>query len=396
MSHAGTETAPDSATATAERESPEYVRLSTAAAMTLGLKPGRFYRNARLHCLNLLLTYEGGCIAKCAYCGLSGERACAEADRSFIRVDWPLHSTDEVVARLDPPPAEIERVCISMVTRKRAVEDVKTVARRIREASDLPISMLVAPTLVPHEEYGKFRAAGADRIGIAVDAATPGIFDRYRGAGVGGPHKWERYWESVVTAVGAFGEGHVGVHLIVGLGETEREMIETIQRARDLGAVTHLFSFFPEKSSSLEGRAQPEIGRYRRVQLARFLIDEKFASARQMAFDESGRITGFGFDDARLDEVVASGLPFRTSGCPGKTVVRLFTSEVEVGSCNRPYANCLPGSEIRNFPFEPDKEDIALVRAELTAAPLPASGEGRPRRTRTSHGIGNLAGWWEV
>ena len=86
-----------------------------------------------------------------------------------------------------------------------------------------------------------------------------------------------------------------------------------------------------------------------------------------MTFDESGRITGFGLDDARLDEVVASGLPFRTSGCPGKAVVRLLTSEIEVGACNRPYANCLPGSEIRNFPFEPDKEDIALVRAELMA-----------------------------
>ncbi|KKL25466.1 hypothetical protein LCGC14_2404990, partial [marine sediment metagenome] len=35
------------------KESPEYVKLSLAAAMTLGFREGRFYRNAKLHCLNL-------------------------------------------------------------------------------------------------------------------------------------------------------------------------------------------------------------------------------------------------------------------------------------------------------------------------------------------------------
>ena len=52
-------------------ESPRYLRMSLAAAMTLGLKPGRFYRNAKLYCINLLLTYRAGCAARCAYCGLS-------------------------------------------------------------------------------------------------------------------------------------------------------------------------------------------------------------------------------------------------------------------------------------------------------------------------------------
>ncbi len=52
-------------------ESPQSLRMSLAAAMTLGFKPGLFYRNARLYCINLLLTYRLGCSARCAYCGLS-------------------------------------------------------------------------------------------------------------------------------------------------------------------------------------------------------------------------------------------------------------------------------------------------------------------------------------
>ena len=338
------------------RESPGFVRLSAAAAMTLGLRPGRFYRNARLHCLNLLLTYEDGCLGRCAYCGLSRARTGAEGEKSFIRVDWPTHSMDEVIERMQPCAPEIERVCISMVTRRRAVHDVKAVSRRLREISDLPVSLLVAPTMVPEEEYAAFRDAGADRIGIAIDAATPELFERFRGRGIGGPHEWERYRRSVVAALRVFDEGRVGVHLIVGLGETEREMAETIQGVRDLGARTHLFSFFPEEGSALDDHPQPPVGQYRRVQLARFLIDEGLAAAGGMSFSPSGKIERFGLEGEALDRVVNSGLPFRTSGCPGKT---------NVAACNRPYANCLPGPEIRNYPFAPNEDDVELIKTQI-------------------------------
>ncbi|HIE05850.1 MAG TPA: radical SAM protein, partial [bacterium (Candidatus Stahlbacteria)] len=52
-------------------ESPEYLKMSLAAAMTLDLKDGLFFRNAKSPCINLLLTYDSGCIGSCAYCGLS-------------------------------------------------------------------------------------------------------------------------------------------------------------------------------------------------------------------------------------------------------------------------------------------------------------------------------------
>ncbi len=48
-------------------ESPEYVRTSTAAAITMGKLPGRFLRQAQLYCINLLLTYDQGRTANCAY-----------------------------------------------------------------------------------------------------------------------------------------------------------------------------------------------------------------------------------------------------------------------------------------------------------------------------------------
>jgi biotin synthase len=55
-------------------KSPEYVQLSNAAAITLGIMGGRMHRTSCTRCLNLLLTYPEGCRANCAYCGLARHR----------------------------------------------------------------------------------------------------------------------------------------------------------------------------------------------------------------------------------------------------------------------------------------------------------------------------------
>ncbi|MCJ7829782.1 MAG: radical SAM protein, partial [Desulfobacterales bacterium] len=258
-------------------ESPQVLRMSLAAAMTLGFKQGLFYRKAKLYCINLLLTYKEGCAARCAYCGLSGQRPGAFDQKSFIRVTWPTCALDEIIDRIDKRQDKVKRVCISMITHRRAVGDTRDICARLRTRFDIPVSLLVAPTLLSPQDLQDFKAAGADRIGVAVDLATPELFDRYRGAGVGGPHRWEVYWRLLDTALDLFGEGNAGPHFMVGMGETEKDMCAAIQRSRDIGGRTHLFSFFPEASSGMGNHQPPPMDQYRRVQLARFLIDNRKA-----------------------------------------------------------------------------------------------------------------------
>ena len=343
-------------------ESPRYVRTSLAGAMTLGFVPGRFYRDAKSYCLNLLLTYRDGCVGRCAYCGLSRTRLpdTPWSERSFIRVDWPAVRLDDVVERLaNGTCPHVERVCISMVTNGRARADTITVVERIRKVFD-QISVLITPTIVDRAWLKEARDAGADMVGVAVDAATPNLFDALRGRGVGGPHRWERYWSILRDAVGVFGRYNAGVHLIVGLGEREYDMVNAIQRAYDLGALTHLFSFFPEEKSPMESYPQPPIGQYRRIQLARYLINKGLARAERMRFDERGRIVDFGVEEATLKESIESGTPFMTSGCRSKN---------REGACNRPYSNSTPYQaligEIRNYPFQPTPDDIKIIKMQL-------------------------------
>jgi len=338
------------------RESPEYLRTSLAAAMTLGFKNGLFYRNAKSPCINLLLTYDSGCTGNCAYCGLSMRRPGIYKDKSFIRVGWPSYRLTDIMERISERSDRVKRICISMITNRRSDNDASEITKTLTESVDQPISLLISPTILNKDNLYRYKENGAEMIGIAVDCATPYLFEKMRGGGVKGPHKWERYWKCFEETLEIFGEQKVGVHLIVGLGETEKEMIEAIQKVHDMGGTTHLFSFFPENDSLLSKHPQPPIGQYRRIQFARFLIDENISNLKEFSFDGSGRLIDFGMMDGRLSALIETGKPFMTSGCPNKD------GKVD---CNRPYANCIPGPEIRNFPFTPEREDIQRIKEEL-------------------------------
>jgi biotin synthase len=335
--------------------------------MALGYRPARFRRDSFLTGLNLLVTYEGGCVGSCAYCGLSRRRQVAPDKRTFIRVDWPTYPVDDIIARLNQDGGQLRRVCVGMITHRRAFDDMNGIIRRFRDEAGRPITALIAPTLIRDlSRLAEVAAAGADMIGVAIDAATSELFARFRGAGVAGPHDWDHYWATVAEAARIFGRFKAGVHLIVGLGETEQEMIATIQRAHDLGAHTHLFSFFPEAGTAMDEHPQPTYGAYRRVQLARYAINQEYNRYEQLGFNNAGQVVDFG---PAADEMIRYGEPFMTSGCPGPNC-RV--------ACNRPFGNERPSRPIRNYAFLPEPEDIELVRYQLREyGDGKGAGEGR-------------------
>ena len=335
--------------------SPEHLQMSLAAAMTLGLKPGIFYRNARLYCLNLLLTYPEGCRANCSYCGLQKSRKGAFHEKSFIRVQWPAFDVKTIIERAVEHRKKLRRVCISMVTHPRAVEDALALTGRFHREVGLPVSVLMSPTIMTEGNLDELRKQGAEMASVAIDLATPQLFDLHRGRGVKGPHRFERYMHFLRQAARVFGKNKAGCHLIVGMGETEFQMAQMFQTVRDLGARTHLFSFYPESGSKLSGRPAAPVGQYRRMQLARYVIDQGIARMEGMSFSHEGRLLRLGIGHRRREAVLDSGSPFMTSGCPGKGISV---------ACNRPFGDG-PPSDIRSYPFSLEVEDMALVRRQM-------------------------------
>ncbi len=336
------------------KQSPEYLQTSLAAAMTLGYKKGLFWRNAKMTCINLLLTYSSGCKAACSYCGLQRKRI--GGPKSFIRVPWDTFPTEDIIDRINISKIP-KRICISMITHQRAVADTIHLTKLFSSKIKIPISLLISPTLVSKSDLYEMKESGADKIGIAFDLPTPELFDKYRGKNVGGPHTYEKYKQCFKDAVEIFGEWQVGSHFMVGLGETEKELIEAIQWVHDQKGVNHLFSFFPEAGTVLESKAQPSIDVYRRIQIATHLIDTGKSSIQKMKFDtRKCKIIDYGISEKELLDIIDKGKPFETRGCLG--------NDGNV-ACNRPYANSFPGPDLRNYPFPPDKEDIDLIKTQL-------------------------------
>jgi len=355
---------PDYHVKTPTMRSPEYVQLSTAAAITLGLIPGRMHRTACTHCLNLLVTYPEGCRANCSYCGLARHREEARdyADRNFIRVDWPTVRYVDVLERVQAGAdrGQFQRMCISMITHPNSDADTFVLLEQWMAAlPQIPVSILSNPTTMEKADLIELKRLGAEIFTVALDAATPAIFERTRGKSVDSPHRWEKYWQAIEWAAEVFGPERFGAHLIGGLGETEQEILGVCQRIKDMGGHNHMFAFYPEQGSLMEDWPAVAHGQWRRIQLARFIIDYAGGRIERMSFNAAGQVVNFGLAAERLAGIIASGKPFQTSGCPGSV-------DTEISACNRPYGDSKP-SDILSFPFALDEQDIELVQMQMTS-----------------------------
>jgi len=247
-----------------------------------------------------------------------------------------------------------------MITHPRSDEDTVTVLRKWTDRIDpkaIPVSILSNPTTMTREDVKRLHGLGADIFTVALDAATPEIFDRTRGKGVQSPHSWKKYWEILLDARDIFGPQKFGAHIIVGMGETERDVLALVQQLVDLGAHSHMFCFFPEKGSLMDHLPATPRDQWRRVQLARYLIDYREIRFEDMQFDDAGRVIDFGVREEELEEVIAKGTAFRTSGCPGK-----FAEDIS--ACDRPYGDS-PPSNIASYPFQPNGNDLRTIRKQL-------------------------------
>ncbi len=325
---------------------PESIRVSTGSAIVLGLLKGKL--DAKPTTVYLLTCRNEKCSANCGFCPQARESK-GRADM-LSRVTWPIFPTRQVVDGIERTTRDgtIKRVCIQSLNYPEVFNDVLLLVKEIKSRVTVPISVSCQP-LNP-DKIKSWADAGVNRISIALDAATEKIFDKIKGQIIGGPYRWERQRKALKDAVRVLGEDSVSTHLIVGLGETEKELCQTIQWCVDSGVYPGLFAFTPIPGTALENNPPPSLTRYRRVQVAHYLLTHRKTRLENMDFDNGGRVTNFGISKKQLQEVIETGEPFLTSGCSG---------------CNRPYYNERPGGSIYNYPRQPRFEEIAEAKKIL-------------------------------
>jgi biotin synthase-related radical SAM superfamily protein len=243
---------------------------------------------------------------------------------------------------------QISRVCLQTLNDPTIFREILGLARAILSRVRVPISVSCQP--LDRGEMQTLADVGIDRITIPLDVATEMLFEKIKGRLVGGPYVWETQLQALQTAVEIMGKGNVGTHLIVGLGETERDIIETIQWCVDNDVYPGLFAFTPIPGTFLEKRPQPPLASYRRIQVAHHLLTTQKTEYNKMHFRADGTIIDFGVSQSQLIQVIDRGSPFETSGCPG---------------CNRPYYNEKPSGPIYNYPRPPLPEEITQIKRQL-------------------------------
>ncbi len=336
--------------------SPDWVRISYASALALRFTSGRFSREFPFGGINLLLNYDQGCLSDCGYCGLARTRPGDYEDKSFIRVEWPLVETDELVRRMVRHEHKLTRLCISMVTHGSAYRDTLDISRRITSNVAAPLSVLVAPPTLTEERLRALHGVGVQMIGIGLDAVTEDLFRSIRTDVPHGGLKWEQYWEIVDHARNIFGAWMVNCHTLVGLGETDHDLMTMFERLLDRQIYSYLFCFNPEPDSRMGDQPKTPVERWRRLQLAKFLLEEEGYRADAFRYDDSGALAAIHVPRADVERTVDAGWAFMTNGCP--------SSGGEPG-CTRPMGSWRPSESPRDFPWQPTADDLRVVRAQL-------------------------------
>jgi lipoyl synthase len=280
------------------------------------------------------------CQRACAFCAQARDsRAGADA---LSRVAWPPFAASQVAEAVTRAYGEgrIARACFQVTVHPGYMEHALAAVATLHRLSAVPICVSIAARTTA--EVSALLDAGAERVTLALDAATPSLYHAVKGG------NWGSTWDLLMGAAELF-PGRIGTHLIAGLGESEREMVERIQILYDRGVTIGLFALTPVRGSAWESRQAPELASYRRVQAAHWLIVQSQARAEQMAYSADGRIIDLGIDEGALRVLLGDGTAFRTAGCPG---------------CNRPYYNERPGGPLYNHPCALTPGD---AQAELDA-----------------------------
>ena len=303
------------------------IRVSYGTAIVLGLQKAK----QDIPPTTAYLLWDSGCIGSCSFCPRANGNA---KSAKLSRILWPEFSTDEVFIRLSAKPFLFERVCLQTGYNPKTEEQLEELVLKF-----ISIGIKTSMTLSPGQpEFAiKMLSKGVDHVGIGLDGATKKSYTLHK------RRNWDTDWSSLKTLLEKVGK-QIEVHLIFGLGDTEEEFCKTISEIISRSGKISLFALTP-----VNGGKAPNMNAYRRVQLFRYLCENKKLAYEDCTF-QLGKLTSIGIEKSLIKDTIDQGNAFRTSGC---------------GNCNRPYYNERPGQEFYNFPRKLNECEIESCLQEL-------------------------------
>ncbi|MEM1675649.1 MAG: radical SAM protein [Desulfurococcaceae archaeon] len=248
---------------------------------------------------------DEGCLAKCKYCFQS--KSSTRSKHYLSRISWYPVNLSIVIDKLLEYPDLYDRICIQTILKKDFITELRDILKNMRKNGiDKPVSIALTP--VHKSILTDLSSLGVDYLGVGLDASTPVLFNN-----LSKPYNWRVYWRFIREALSVFGDRHVYVHLIIGLGESYIDLLSNIYELINNGVDVALFPYVDDYF-----RVSVDPIYYRFIQITRFLllkgyslqeILRNFKLRREILIDVMENIDKY-FE------------AFLTTGCPG---------------CNRPY-----------------------------------------------------------
>lgn len=299
---------------------PFTIRVSLASASILGFKNLKYDFEIK----TVYLLIPGKCLRDCKYCTQAKN---SKADEKFLsRVVWPEYNLNEVIDKILEKKDIIERVCIQTVTNFYTKEIIFKILEKLGKEIKVSISI----NLDSFSYLNEIFKLNVDRVGLPIDVANESLFKELRGG------DFNKKLKFILKAAETF-KNRISTHIIVGLGESDKDILSLYKIFIDNNITVALFSFTPIEGTPLENKPPPSIARYRAIQIATKFIEHGYKIS-DFEFDEKDNIK-------KLPKVSFEFLkklnPFITRGCH---------------YCTRPYYNERPKGDLYNYPY-PLKED---------------------------------------
>lgn len=127
-------------------------------------------------------------------------------------------------------------------------------AAAVKAAVDLPIQVQCEP---PDEDawFQRLKAAGADALGMHLEAVTPEVRNRIMPGKAQVP--LERYFSAFEAAVPVFGRGQVSTYILAGLGDTREAILDMSEKLVALGVYPFVVPFVPVSGTALANHPAP-------------------------------------------------------------------------------------------------------------------------------------------
>ncbi len=240
------------------------------------------------------------CLYTCGYCAQS---AISNADGAYLsRIPWIPFSLDTIMDAIKRKKEAFKRICLQVVSSEN-VESELIAMLPIWVGLDIPVSLSIRITERSQVHY--YFSMGIDRLGFSIDVIDPIAYRQIRK----GNQKQDL---DLLFQVSSDFPEKVTTHLIIGLGETQKQGAELMQRLIDHRITIGLFPFTPVRGTPLENKPSPPVTQYRELLCLLYWMNLRRLRSEQVSFTSYGTLMG------TIEDQIGEKAPpkvFSTSGC---------------------------------------------------------------------------------